>query len=148
MFSPKKILVTTDFSSESVNALKNALDIAEKFKSEVYLLHVLDDITGCVADYCLPEEHVAGAKKSLTESTAKKLKDEIQKAGSGTGVAVKEVTRFGNHIEEIIKEVQEKGIDLIVVAPHEKHKVWHVLIGHLTEELVKKSKCKILLLKE
>ena len=49
MFSPKKILVPTDFSKESDNALKAAVEIAGKFQSEVYLLNVIDDITGCVA---------------------------------------------------------------------------------------------------
>lgn len=147
MFSPKKILVATDFTPESDNALTNAIDIAVKFNSEVYLLHVLDDIADCVADYCLPAEHVAGAKKSLIDSAAKKLQDQIKKANAGS-VTVKEVTRFGDHIEEIIKEVEEKSIDLIVAAPHEKHKVWHILISHLTEELVKKAKCKLLLVKK
>lgn len=147
MFSPKKILVATDFSPESDNALTNAIDIAAKFNAEVYVLHVLDDIADCVADYCLPADHIAGAKKSLVDSASKKLQDEIKKANAGS-VTVKEVTRFGDHIEEIIKEVEEKGIDLIVAGPHVKHKVWHVLISHLTEELVKKAKCKLLLVKK
>lgn len=146
MFNPKKILVPTDFSKESAHALRAAMDIAAKFKSDVYLLHVIDDITQCVADYCLLQEHVEDAKKSLTDNAIKKMKDEVKKAG--TGVKVNEEIRIGNHIDEIIKETGEKGIDLIVLGPHEKHKVWHILIAHLTEELVQKAKCKILLIKD
>jgi nucleotide-binding universal stress UspA family protein len=146
MFNPKKILVTTDFTKESAHALRVALDIAAKFKSEVHMLHVVDDITQCVADYCLLQEHVEDATRNIMDNVKKKMKEEIKNAGAGA--KVKEVIRIGNHIEEIINEADEKKIDLIVVAPHEKHKVWHVLISHLTEELVKKAKCKILLVKE
>ncbi|MCB9302888.1 MAG: universal stress protein [Lewinellaceae bacterium] len=36
----KKILVPTDFSLVADNALKHAIEIAEKFKSKLYLYHV------------------------------------------------------------------------------------------------------------
>lgn len=146
MFNPEKILVPTDFSRESSHALRAALDIAAKFRSEVYLLHVIDDITQCVADYCLLQEHVEDAKKSLTDHAIEKMEEEVKNAGGN--VKVNEVIRIGNHLEEIINESEEKKINLIVLAPHEKHKVWHIIISHLTEELVKKSKCQVLLVKE
>jgi len=146
MFNPKKILVTTDFSKESAYALKTAMDIAARFNSEVYLLHVIDDIAQCVADYVLLKEHVEDATKDIMDSVRKKMDDEIKNAG--TGVKVNEVTRIGNDIEETINEAHEKNIDLIVLAPSEKYKIWNILVAHLTEELVKKAKCKILLVKE
>jgi len=150
MFSPKKILVTTDFSSESGTALKTAVDIAGKFKSEVYLMHVLHEIEPCVAEYCLislSDEDVKKAKKNLTASTSKKLKEEIFRAAPKGGTKVEEVISFGNPIDEIIREVEEKKIDLLVVAPHEHHKSWNLFFSHLSDELVKKSSCKTLLVK-
>ena len=39
MFSPKKILVPTDFSKFSEGALKQAYDIAKQYKAKIYLLH-------------------------------------------------------------------------------------------------------------
>jgi len=146
MFDPKKILVTTDFSKESAYALRAAMDIATKFNSEVYLLHVIDDISQCVADYCLLKEHVEDATRDIMDNVKRKMDDEIKNAG--IGIKVNEVIRIGNHVEEIINEANEKNIDLIVAAPHEKHSVWHILVTHLTEELVKKAKCKVLLVKE
>ena len=38
----KKILVPTDFSEEAENALKVAAQIAKKFDSEIFLLHMLE----------------------------------------------------------------------------------------------------------
>ncbi len=59
MFAPKNILVPTDFSQYSDKAFKEAVILAEKFKSKIYLLHVYDEgIQQCVVDYCLPVEQV------------------------------------------------------------------------------------------
>lgn len=38
----KKILVPTDFSEQSQNALKVSAQIARKYNSEIHLLHLLD----------------------------------------------------------------------------------------------------------
>ena len=56
MFSPKNILVPTDFSEASDRALNQALDIAEQFHSRIYLLHVItESLQRCGEDYCLDE---------------------------------------------------------------------------------------------
>ena len=38
----KKILVPTDFSEQAENALKVAVQLAKKYDSEIYLLHMLE----------------------------------------------------------------------------------------------------------
>ena len=38
----KRILVPTDFSEHSINALKVAAQLAKKYDSEIYLLHILE----------------------------------------------------------------------------------------------------------
>ena len=54
MFSPKKILVPTDFSVYADNALKQAIDVAKQNKAKIYLFHVIDDgFQQCAVDYCL-----------------------------------------------------------------------------------------------
>jgi len=148
MFSPKKILVTTDFSGDSDNAVNVAGDIAEKYGAEMYLMHVLNSIDPMIAEYgmTLTQENLKIAEKTVMEKASANLKQEIAKAAPKSGVTIKEVIRFGNAIDEIIKEVDEKKIDLLVIAPH-KHKAWTVFFSHLSDELVKKSSCKTLLVK-
>lgn len=148
MFSPKKILVTTDFSGDSDHAVNVAGDIAKKYGSEMYLMHVLNNIDPMIAEYgmALSPDSIKAAEKRLKEITTEKLNKEIAKAAPKAGITVKEVIRFGNAIDEIIKEVDEKKIDLLVIAPH-KHKAWTVFFSHLSDELVHKSLCKILLVK-
>ena len=45
MFAPKRILVPTDFSDYSDEALKQALELAKQYHSKVYLLHVANPVT-------------------------------------------------------------------------------------------------------
>jgi nucleotide-binding universal stress UspA family protein len=146
MFNPKKILVTTDFSGESDNALKTALDIAEKFSSEVFLMHVLEDISTITLEY-LPIEDFNAMNVNLKESVLEKLKDEIAKVSSGKGVAVKEIVPTGDPVDQIMDEINEKKIDLLVVAPHKRHRPWNLFFSHLSNEIVKKSSCQTLLVK-
>src|SRR5437867_765517 len=44
MIDLRRILVTTDFSEHSQNALNYAAAFAEKFGAELYLLHVVQDL--------------------------------------------------------------------------------------------------------
>lgn len=147
MFNPTKILVPTDFSMESDRALATAIDLAEKYKAKVEVLYVLDEIDGCVADYCMPEVELESLKKRMLEAARKKLEEQIGKIPKKKGISIDENVRFGNQVDEIIHEVDEKKIDLLVAAPHEHHKPWHLFFAHLTEELASKSRCETLLLK-
>lgn len=51
MFTPKSILVPTDFSGNSNEALKQALELAKQYHAKVYLLHVAAPITQWAVDY-------------------------------------------------------------------------------------------------
>lgn len=147
MFNPTSILVPTDFSKESDMALATAVDLAEKYKAKVEVLHVLDEIDGCVADYCIPENERESLRKRMLEAAKKKLDEQIEKIPRKKGLSINEKVRVGNQVEEIIHEVEEKKIDLLIAAPHEHHRKWHAFFSHLTDELASRSKCETLLLK-
>lgn len=147
MFSPTNILVTTDFSQESDKALAAAIDIAGKYKSHVELLYIHDDIPATLGDYIIPETEIAAEKKRLVDEFCKKMEEQVSRISSAKNVPVEERVKFGSHLDEIIREVDDKKIDLLVTAPHERHKWWHVFYSHLTEELANKSRCETLLIR-
>ena len=68
MFTPKTILVPTDFSESSDRALEKAVDMAEKYNAKVILLHVIDEkVQQCAADYCLRNEDVGKLEEESYE---------------------------------------------------------------------------------
>lgn len=144
MFSPANILVATDLSKESDRAITAALDIAGKYKAHVELLYVLDDVRQCSVDYCIPQNEVDSTKSRMLKNARRMLKEQIERLPKHPKVDIRETVKFGNQLTEILTEVEKRKIDLLVAAPHEKHKAWHAF-SHLTNELAEKSECETLL---
>ena len=49
--------------------------------------------------------------------------------------------------EEILKEQEEKGIDLIVIASHGKTGIFKILLGGSVDKVTKRAKCQVLLVR-
>jgi nucleotide-binding universal stress UspA family protein len=147
MFNPKNILVTSDFTSESDHALREAAGIAKQYKSKIYLLHVLDAVEQCAVDYCLSESEIIAEKNKLTAETSQKLDEQIKRIIPGKAVEIMKEIRFGDAVEEIINEEREKNIDLVIAAPHKSEHRWGRFMHHLTNDLVKKSICETMVVR-
>jgi nucleotide-binding universal stress UspA family protein len=147
MFAPKKILVPTDFSKFSTNALKQAVDIAKQHKSRIYLLHVIGIIQTCVVDYCFDKATIDQLEQKSSDSSRSMMEKQIKKAVKGEGVEIIPVIRKGTPYEEILQEQQEKKIDLIVIASHGSTGLLHHLMGSVAAKVTKGAKCPVLLAK-
>lgn len=149
MFEPKKILVPTDFSVYADNALKQAIDIAKQYKSEIYLFHVIDDgFQQCSGDYCLDEGTVRKINEESIKNARERLQQEAKKVNDiSLNIEIVFDTRRGIPYEEIIKEQEEKGIQLIVIASHGKTGILKNLLGGVVDKVMKRAKCPVLLVR-
>ena len=149
MFAPKKILVPTDFSVYADNALKQAIDIAKQNKAKIYLFHAIDDgFQQCAVDYCLDEGAVQKIYKESIKNAQDKLHQEVKKiTDSNSKIEIVYDAKRGIPYEEILKEQEEKGIDLIVIASHGKTGILKNLIGGVVDKVVKRAKCQVLLVR-
>ena len=143
-----KILVPTDFSEHSDKALGQALDIAKYSKAKIYLLHVVhEEIHRCAADYCLPEDMLQQMETGMMSAAKENLEKQLAKFPQAKDVEVVTDVRKGFPSEEILKEQQEKGIDLIVIAPLGRTGIVKYFVGSVTKNVVKEAKCPILVSK-
>ncbi len=148
MFEPKKILVPTDFSGYSDNALKQAVDIAEKFNAKIVLLHVIDEnIQQCAADYCVNIELIEQLKKQSMITSEDNLKKAIAIAKEKTKVDISLKIGKGAPAEVILDEQLKNGIDLIVIASHGKTGILRHLIGSVTDKVVRAAKCPVMVIR-
>jgi universal stress protein A len=147
MFSPKKILVATDFSSASDSALREAIDIAGRFNSQIHLLHVIENIEQCAVDYCISESEILAEKNMLLEETRKRMKDEISRTVQNKSVPYFTEVRFGRTVDTIVDYERDNNIDLVITAPHSSRKHKGFMYHHITNELVKKSLCETMVVK-
>ena len=148
MFEPRKILVPTDFSEYSDKALAQAVDIARKYNSKIYLLHVIDQgVQQCVVDYCLADEVVKQIEKEGFNTAQEKLKKELTKLSGMKGLDVEYDVKQGVPYDVILKEQREKGIDLIVIASHGKTGLMKYFMGSVAERVLRDAKSPVLLVR-
>lgn len=148
MLKPTKILVPTDFSEHSDKALRQGLDIAAEYGAKVYVVHVVhEQITQCVYDYCLNAEEVQRAEDQLVATARQNLDKQLAKFPRVKEVELTADVRKGLPAEEILNEEQEKGIDLIVIASLGQTGLSKYLIGGIARNVLKGSKCPVLLTK-
>jgi universal stress protein A len=147
MFAPKKILVPTDFSKFSDEALKQAYDIAKQYKSKIYLLHVIEVVQTCAVDYCLDDQTIRALDEKSLEFSEDMLQKQIKKVFKSKDVEVISDVKKGTPYEEILKEQQSKKMDLIVIASHGKTGLLSHLIGGVAEKVARGAKCPVMLIR-
>jgi len=147
MFTPKSILVPTDFSEHSDRAVRQAVDIAEQHNSKIYLLHVVDRLQQCAIDYCIPLETMMKVQSDSEKEATKKMQEEAEKILKTKNIDLVFDVKSGTPYEEILKEQQERKADLIVIASHGRTGLLRTLIGSVAERVMREAKCPVLLVR-
>ena len=144
MLTLKKILCPVDFSDLSLNALRFAVDLADKFQSELHLLHVFE---GYDAISLNPELAMSPMPEWLPK--LRKLCHEKLAALPSADLAARcpsivRADRQGPAIHEILDYAAHQKIDLIVLATHGRTGLKHLLMGSVAENVVRSAKCPVL----
>lgn len=143
MIQLARILLPTDFSENSNVALKYACAFAEKFSSELHLLHVVQDLVAMVPEPGLafppPGDYMNELKASAEQALVRLPGDDCGKVGA----VVREV-RQGPPFVEIIRYAREREIDLIVMGTHGHSGLAHMFLGSVAERVVRKAPCPVL----
>jgi universal stress protein A len=138
----RSILVPIDFSVHSKNALKYAVPLAEKFGASLHLVYVVEP-TIYPADLGFGQVVLPGVEDELREKGAGELQSLIERE-IGRRVKATSAVRSGNPHQEILREAEEKAVDMIVVATHGHSGVEHMLFGSTADRIVHRSKVPVL----
>ena len=141
-FSIRSILVPIDFSLHSKNALKYAVPLAEKFRASLHLVYVVEP-TIYPADLGFGQVVLPGVEEELREKGGEELQSLMEKEIGGR-VKSSCAVRTGNPHQEILREAEELGVALIVVATHGHSGVEHMLFGSTADRIVRNAKCPVL----
>jgi len=148
MFAPKRILVPTDFSEFSDNALAQAVDIGRQHKSTIYLLHVRGLVQLSSYDCYMPGDILEKVRKESVKAAQKMIQQQIEKIGKSNDIKIVTDIRDGAPAyEEILKEQKAKDIDLIVIASHGKTGLLHHLIGSVADKVTRSATCPVYLVR-
>jgi nucleotide-binding universal stress UspA family protein len=143
MIDLHRILVPTDFSKFSQNALTYAAAFAEKFGAELHLLHVVQNLALMVPDTVNAVPPIVPSTEELTAAVRVALDRTVSENHLERFKLFKDV-REGTPFYEIIQAAKEKDVDLIVMGTHGRSGLAHVLLGSVTEKVVRKAPCPVL----
>ena len=147
----KNILLPTDFSKNSWNAIKYAIRFFENIDCNFYLLHVnrLTNLSANDTPLILDRDVI---DKLYTMPAKQKLRD-ILKQISKLSLNHKNhkfysLTDYGFFIESIRKNVDEKEIDYIVMGTKGASGLEKIILGTNTADVITKVKCNMLAVPE
>jgi nucleotide-binding universal stress UspA family protein len=143
MIDLHRILVPTDFSMSSENALRYGMAFAERFGAELHLLHVVQDLTWFVPEAIL----VAPAAMPPLEQFVTAAQTALERVIKGLnlpGIKVQPVVREGTPYDAIVRYAKETDVDLIVMGTHGHTGLAHVFLGSVAEKVVRRAPCPVL----
>ncbi|NTW50354.1 MAG: universal stress protein, partial [Chlorobiales bacterium] len=139
----KNILVAIDFSSVTDKLLAEAVRLAKAFGSALLLVHVAAPEPSFVGDAAGPQQ--------FRDRRAKELHEEHQSLARFTkeiesqGIHVKALLIQGPTVEMLQEQAAITQADLIIAGSHGHGALHHLIVGSVSEGLLRKANCPVLL---
>ena len=134
MLSIKHILVGTDFSEPSDEALAYAVDLAERLGATITLVHAYE-----IPVYGFPDGFViatAELASSISDAGSAGLKAAASRSARGA-VTVTPVLRCGPIADEMNAVAEQVSADIIVIGTHGRHGLARMLLGSVADRMVR-----------
>jgi nucleotide-binding universal stress UspA family protein len=140
-----KILVPVDFSEHAKSALSHAKALADAHGAELQILHVIEESLH-------PSYYIAGMSsifdlepdiKPKSETAMRKLFSETD----GPQVTASYHLVEGQAAPEISNFAREQNSDMIVISTHGLTGIEHLLVGSITERVIRLANCPVFTVK-
>lgn len=139
MLSINRILVPVDFSGSALQALECAIELAKKFDASLDILHVFEE-PSFPSFYGAGALAVYGHVPDLREGAAIEL-EKLETQTKDKFPNVKAHLVEGHAVDQILSFAKSNEHDLIVIATHGLTGLKHVLLGSVTERVVREAPC-------
>lgn len=137
-----KILVGVDLSESTETVVKKAEEIARALSAKVWLLHVAEPEPDFVGFDIEPE--VGRQSRSDDFHAEHRQIQQIAERLRSTGIDVTGLLVQGETKATMLQEASKLDVDMIVVGSHGRGAVYRLLVGSVTEGILHKSKCPVL----
>jgi nucleotide-binding universal stress UspA family protein len=141
MINLKTILVPSDFSECSDEAVRYGLELARRFDAKVHLLHVVQDpVTQpwAAEGFSVPLFEVVDQWRT---QAVERLRTAVPEADRARTTIVSTVA---TPYAEILDYAAANQVDLIVMGTHGRGGVSHMLLGSIAERVVRRAPCPVL----
>ena len=146
MIEIRRILVPMDFSECSRRGLRYAVAMAERFGSEIVLVHAIE------APLNLPPQTLV---RLDPEGPAMPIMDYVREAAdrrlnamlaelSLASIPAQGVISVGDVRDVVLENAKTHNVDMIVMGTHGRKGLRHLLIGSVAEDIVRRSEVPVL----
>lgn len=141
----QRFLVPIDFSEYADQALKYALDLAQKLGAHVTLLHVIQTLpfAGAEMGVTLPYDYLQDLEAELTS----RMQSYLERV-TAAGLQGESVVIHGVPFQSILDTAKEKNSDLIVMGTHGRTGLTHLFLGSVAEKVVRLAPCPVLVVRQ
>ena len=141
----KTITCCVDFSENAGKAFEEALEIAEKFKAKLFVIHVLPPVVNPIAadgEWAAPEER----DKSLVLKVEEKLQQDY---GSRIpGDMESELVVLDGHVSsEIIEYLKQSKSDLVILGSYGSSGMGLVIFGSVAKRVAHRAPCSVMIVR-
>lgn len=133
------IMAATDFSELGDRAVQRAAELAIALGAKLTIVHVVPVASGgAFFPYYQVHDRLHErdeAQKAAVETLEGRVPKDVQEAG----LEVRTEVRAGDPADVLVATIQELGADLVVLATNGRRGVRKMLIGSVTERVVRES---------
>lgn len=139
-----RILVPTDGSQPAAAAIDEAIDLARVHDAELHALYVVEPIP--LGRYSTGPGPASSEWDDVVEEQRTEGEDAVAEVTdrAGEDVTVVESIEHGKPAAEILAYVDDADVDAIVMGTHGRSGVDRLVVGSVTEKVVRKSDVPVL----
>ncbi len=139
-----RILVPTDGSKSTENAIEMAADLADSYNAELYIVYVVPkgEIPETIIEYLKDEGTGSGLGKLSAKVIGEAVLEPVLKKVKARGVkSGKWMVLRGDPAQEILKFAKTREIDMIVMGKSGQSSIKGLLLGSVSRHVCHLAEC-------
>lgn len=140
----KRIVATTDLSPESLSTVRYAIHLAIAQNAELAIVHVPESLAALSPEFKMPRELDA-----LSVEMRRAAREKLEKWSKpfSKHLAIRIVVESGRAHDTICRIARRLRADLIVMSTHGRKGLHQVLLGSITNRVLREAPCPVLVVK-
>jgi nucleotide-binding universal stress UspA family protein len=154
-----RILIAVNDSEIARHAAVTGIQLAEKLSAELAFVFVVDPSVGyasstvvattaAAAEPVIPQGVAPQTALEDERKAGKRVLAEVSVQADKAGTNAVTFMREAKSVDGILSAANEWHADLIVVGTHGRGNLAHMLLGSTSEEILKRAKCPVLLVRK
>ncbi len=142
--SLKKILIAVDDSPFAQRAAQVGIEVANALNAEVAFVHVFDASAMPAGAWGFPADRISAMSELEGKRLLAKVREGLPLQTGSAAAPLREFLESGSAADSIVEVAKKWHADLIVMGSHGRGKVTGILMGSVSQDVLRNAPCPIL----